>query len=284
MDDFDLMEEYSMGAKKSRALEYLSLIMVIALILLFFMDFFYVVVPAGHKGALYSTFRGGTQLNGVYYEEGLSFKFPWDKVILYDTRILEHQETIMALTEDGLEVTAEISFRYFPDYNRIGLLHRELGPDYLFSILVPHITSITRDVISHYRVDRLYSTSRDSIQQDMTLMSQSQISDNYPISLIDIVIRNIILPEVVEDAIALKLVKEQEMLEYDYRIVLEEKEAIRKQIEAKGIKAFKDTSELDILLWEGINATKELAKSPNSKVIVIGTGSGDLPIILGGNN
>ncbi|MFK7981922.1 MAG: prohibitin family protein [Saprospiraceae bacterium] len=310
-EDIDLLEdefeeEFEEETNRSYAMELTIVAMLVATVFLSFFDRFYVVVPAGHKGALYSYFRGGTQLNGVYYDEGLGFKFPWDKVILYNTRILEHQDTITALTTDGLEVTAEISYRYFPDYYRIGLLHRELGPDYLQSILVPHITSITRNVISHYRVDKLYSTGRDSIQIDMTQRSQKQITDNYPITIIDIVVRNIVLPKQVENAIAKKLVQEQLMLEYDFKLKLEEKEAMRKVIEAsgdkdallieaegkkaarlveaRGIKDFRDTSELNILQWEGINATKELAKSPNAKVVVIGTNSGDLPIILGGNN
>lgn len=305
-EDIDLLEDEDEGVERSYAIEFMIIVMLATMAILFYIDNFYVIVPAGHKGVLYSTFRGGTQLNGVYYDEGLGLKLPWDDVIMYDTRILEHQDTISALTIDGLEVVAEISYRYFPDYYRIGLLHKELGPEYLYSILVPHITSITRNVISHYRVDKLYSTSRDSIQTDMTQQSQSQITDNYPITIVDIVVRNIILQEEVEKAIAEKLVQEQKMLEYDFKIELEEKEARRKIIEAtgykdvllitataekearlveaEGIKDFRDVSELNILQWEGINATKELAKSPNAKVVVIGTDSGDLPIILGGNN
>lgn len=293
--EIELMAEEEDNIGRLYSMEMLILGMVAFMIFLFFAKNFYIVVPAGHKGALYSLFEGGTQLDGMYYDEGFSLKFPWDDVILYDTRILEHQDTINALTEDGLEVIAEISYRYFPDYYRIGLLHRELGPDYLSSILVPHITAITRNVVSRYRVDKLYSTSRDSIQINMTQQCQSQITDNYPISIVDIVVRNITLPKKVEEAIAKKLVREQEMLEYDFKIQLEEKEARRKVIEAhgieearlieaRGIKIFRDTSNLDILQWEGINATKELAKSDNAKVIIIGTDSGDLPIILGGNN
>jgi hypothetical protein len=33
----------------------------------------------------------------------------------------------------------------------------------------------------------------------------------------------------------------------------------------------------------GIEATLELSKSPNSKVIVVGSGDGGLPLILGNN-
>ncbi len=269
--------------RRSYWMEVLVGVMILTMVLIYFARHFYIIVPAGHKGALFSPFRGGTQLDGVYYEEGFGLKLPWDEVILYDTRILEHQDTITALTEDGLEVEAEISYRYFPDYNRIGYLHRELGPDYLQSILVPHLTSITRDVVSHYRVDRLYSTNRDSIQIDMTQRSQQNITDNYPISIIDVVVRNIVLPDKVKDAISEKLIREQKMLEYDFRLELEEKETQRKLIEARGVRLFRDTSDLDILQWEGIKATKDLAKSPNAKVVVIGTGSEDLPIILGGN-
>jgi len=278
-----VLKEEDTNSWRPYLLGLLIMAMLSTMVLVYFANHFYVLVPAGYKGALFSPFRGGTQLDGVYFEEGFSLKFPWDYVHLYDTRILEHQDTIVALTEDGLEVIAEISYRYFPDYHRIGYLHREIGPHYLESILVPQLTSITRDVISRYRVDKLYSTSRDSIQTDMTNRSQNQITDNYPISIINVVVRNIVLPEKVKTAIAAKLVREQEMLEYNFRLELEEKEARRKEIEGRGVRSFRDSSGMSILQWEGIKATKDLAKSDNAKVIVIGTDSKDLPIILGGN-
>ena len=66
------------------------------------------------------------------------------------------------------------------------------------------------------------------------------------------------------------------------------KEKERKKIEAEGISEFQRivnrTITPQLLRWKGVETTQELAKSPNSKVIVIGNGEGDLPIILGGNN
>jgi regulator of protease activity HflC (stomatin/prohibitin superfamily) len=68
----------------------------------------------------------------------------------------------------------------------------------------------------------------------------------------------------------------------------ESKEAERKRIEAEGISDFQrivtKTITPQLLKWKGVEATQELSKSPNSKVIVIGNGDGDLPIILGGND
>ena len=60
----------------------------------------------------------------------------------------------------------------------------------------------------------------------------------------------------------------------------------RKEIEALGISEFQKivtrTITPQLLKWKGIEATQEISKSPNSKVVVIGNGDGDLPIILGG--
>ncbi len=268
---------------RTYTMEALIIILLLIMALVYFASAIFVVVPAGHKGVYFRTLYNGTHLN-KYYDEGLRLKLPWDKIVLYNSRIQEHHDSIMVLTEDGLDVLTQISFRYYPEYNKLGRLHKEIGPDYLTTILVPRITAITRDVISKYDVEKLYSTSRDSIQQNITDLSKYQITDNYPIIIVDVVIRRIVLPDLVEEAINRKLVYEQQMLEYEFRLKLEEQEVIRKQIEARGIKIFTDSSQLDILKWYGIQATEALAKSPNAKVIVIGTDSGDLPIILGGNN
>ncbi len=74
--------------------------------------------------------------------------------------------------------------------------------------------------------------------------------------------------------------------EYKFRVQREAEESKRKQIEADGIAAFQKTVSQGIsdsyLRWRGIEATLELAKSPNSKIVVIGSGKDGLPIILNG--
>ena len=101
-----------------------------------------------------------------------------------------------------------------------------------------------------------------------------------------IFIRDVILPQTLRDAIEQKLKQEQEALEYDFKIQKAQKEAERKEIEANGISKFQrivnQTITPQLLKWKGVEATQEISKSENSKVIVIGNGDGDLPIILGG--
>ncbi len=275
----DIQEEDQF--KRSRLLEILIGIMVFLMLIIYFWDNIFITVPAGHKGVLFRTIRGGT-VTDKYYDEGLVLVLPWNEMYIYDTRVISGQDSIDALTEDGLQVKAEISYRYRPNFDSLGMMHKNLGLDYEDKIVVPHVTAATRDVISRYRIDALYTTSRKDIQDDMLLQVRNQVDSVYPITTLDLIVRNIVIDETVEQAIANKLVKEQEMLAYDFIIEKELKEEERKLIEARGIRYFQDTSGIDILQWKGIEATKELSTSPNAKVVIIGTDSGDLPVILGG--
>ena len=263
-------------------LEVLIVVMLLLLLAGVFFKFIVIYIPAGHKGVLFKPIQGGT-VTDKHWNEGLALIFPWNQMFIYDTRIITRQDTINALTEDGLQVQAELSYRYRPEIDSLGLIHKNIGQDYSEKIIVPHVTAATRDVISRYRIDALYTTSRTDIQRDMLARVRGQVDDHYPSTTIDVVVRNIVLDEVVEGAISSKLVKEQEMLAYDFIIEKELKEEERKLIEARGIRLFRDTSGIDILQWKGIEATQNLATSPNAKVVIIGTDTGELPVILGGN-
>jgi len=112
-----------------------------------------------------------------------------------------------------------------------------------------------------------------------------KIEKNY-ITIQDVLVRQVILPKTVAEAIESKVEQKQLSEAYQYRLEREKKEADRKIIEAEGIYQYnaKVTKSLtqDILKWKGIQATQELAASNNAKIVVIGNGGSQLPIILGG--
>ena len=74
-------------------------------------------------------------------------------------------------------------------------------------------------------------------------------------------------------------------MEYEFRLTKAKKEAERQRIDAEGKAAANrilNASLSDKILQEkGIEATLKLSESPNSKVIVIGSGKNGMPIILG---
>lgn len=280
-DDDELeLEEYEVG--RSYLLHILIVLMVSLFLLVAFWNQMFVTIPAGHKGVLFHRFAGGTVVDKVW-DEGLVIISPWDKLFVYDVRVLNRQDTISALTKDGISAEVEISYRFRPEEDSLGLMHKNLGLEYAQKIIIPHVTGATREVISRYEIEALYTTGRSEVQQDMLTQVRKQVDAHYPLTMIDIVIRNIALDTIVERAIADKLVKEQEMEAYDYLIEKEQKEEERKMIEARGIRRFRDSSGIDILKYYGILATEKIANSPNSKVVIIGTDSKELPVILSGN-
>ena len=135
-----------------------------------------------------------------------------------------------------------------------------------------------------YTPEQLYSSKRDVIQTEI-FVETKKILDKQYIQLNEILVRDVTLPTTIKTAIERKLKQEQESLEYEFRLVTAKKEAEKQIIEAQG-KA--DANRIlsaslteKILQDKGIEATIELSKSSNSKVVVIGSGKSGMPIILG---
>ena len=121
-------------------------------------------------------------------------------------------------------------------------------------------------------------------QNEIFIETRDDVLGQY-IQLNSVLVRDVTLPQTLRAAIEQKLKQEQESLEYEFKIAKAKKEAERKEIEARGIAKFQrivtQTITPQLLRWKGVEATQEISKSQNSKVIVIGNGDGDLPIILG---
>lgn len=111
--------------------------------------------------------------------------------------------------------------------------------------------------------------------------------DDEFIQLNEILVRDVTLPPTIKDAIERKLKQEQESLEYEFRLITADKEAQRQRIEAQGKadanKILSASLTDKILRDKGIDATLKMSESPNSKVVVIGSGGDGLPLILGNN-
>ena len=246
----------------------------------------FVTIESGEKGVLFKKFGGGLQKD-VTYGQGFHIVAPWNDMFVYDVKIQETFEKMEVLSKNGLSIKIDLSFRYNPVEDKIGYLHDEIGRNYLERIIKPEIRSVTREVIGNYLPEELYSTKREAIEDEIEALTRAKVEAKY-LSLDAILIRDVTLPATLRAGIEKKLVQEQEALEYEFKIAKAKKEAERKEIEARGIAKFQkivnQTITPELLRWKGVEATQVIAESPNSKVIVIGNGEGDLPIILGGNN
>ena len=243
-----------------------------------------VTIKSGQAGVLYKTFGGGVVTDEPSLGEGFQIVAPWNKVFIYEVRQQELFEKMQVLSSNGLEIQLEASAWFQPQTEKIGALHQEKGENYISRVIQPAIRSAARSVVGRYTPEQLYSSKRDVIQTEI-FVETKKILDKQFIQLNEILVRDVTLPPTIKEAIERKLKQEQESLEYEFRISKAQKEAKRQKIDAEG-KAIANkilsASLTDKILQEkGIDATLELAKSPNSKVVVIGSGKSGMPIILG---
>ena len=245
-----------------------------------------ITIDSGEAGVLYKTFGGGVVTDEPPLGEGFHLVAPWNKVYVYEVRRQELFEKMKVLSSNGLDIQLDASAWYKPRYNDVGKLHQEIGEDYLQRILLPTIRSAARSVVGRYTPEQLYSSKRDAIQSEIFEETKKIIKDQY-IELDEILVRDVTLPNTIKEAIERKLKQEQESLEYEFRLVTATKEAEKVRIEAQGKadanKILSASLTDKILQDKGIDATIELSKSPNSKVIVVGSGESGLPLILGNN-
>lgn len=267
----------------------LTLVGVIALI--FMMPFIYHTIPAGHVAVLWKRFGGGTVVDEVY-PEGFRLTYPWDQLVIYDARLQKVEKEIEALSSDGLKITLTLVWRFRLSPERAPLIHKFIGPDYAESVVAPTVSARTRDVIAVYQPDEVYTERRLKIQNQIIEAVRFDFREKFNpagkkldwLTFEDVLIKDMTLPSGVQDAIVRKNAMFHEMEEYTFRVQREEKEAERKRIEAVGIRNFQEIVSNgmsdEYLRWRGVEATLELAKSPNAKVVVIGNAKNGLPIIL----
>jgi len=243
----------------------------------------FVTIPPGHKGVLFKRLGDGVVTDRVY-DEGFQLVAPWNTMEKYDIRYTDRLEKMEVLSKNGLSINIEMSYRYNPIGEKVGFLHKEIGKNYVEGIIKPEIRSATREVIGKYLPEELYSTKREAIQDEIFQMTKASIAAKH-LNLDAVLIRSVELPPTLKEAIEQKLKEEQISFQYEFKLDRERKEAERKIIEAQ---AKADANKIlnasltdKILQDKGIEATLELSKSPNSKVVIVGGGDAGLPLILG---
>ncbi|WP_029036830.1 prohibitin family protein [Salinimicrobium xinjiangense] len=245
-----------------------------------------VTINSGEAGVLYKTFGGGVVTDEPPLNEGFHFVAPWNKVFVYEVRQQSLDEKMQVLSSNGLEIKLDASIWFQPDYQDLGSLHKERGEAYVQRVLQPAVRSAARAVVGRYIPEQLYASKREAIQQEIFEETQKLLQDQY-VQINEVLVRDVSLPSTIKEAIERKLRQEQESLEYEFRLTKAEQEAERQRIDAEGkarANRILDASLTPLVLREkGIQATVELAKSPNAKVVVIGSGDDGMPLILGNN-
>ena len=243
----------------------------------------FTVIPAGTVGVV--DFLGNVSDNTL--KPGVNVVNPVARIIKYSFKTQEIKENMTVPSKEGLPVQLEISLLFKVDPAMANDIYKSVeAGDYLNVILTPQFRSVVRGVTSKFEAKALYTGAREQLASEITSELAKNVG-NRGIIIEDAPLRQIILPAGLSRSIEEKLQAEQESQRMSFVLQKETQEAERKRIEAKGIADFQvivsDGINANLLKWKGIEATENLAKSPNTKVVVIGAGEDGLPLILGNN-
>jgi regulator of protease activity HflC (stomatin/prohibitin superfamily) len=195
---------------------------------------------------------------------------------------IQGDDAIRVLSSDGLEVTIDLSVLYRVSPLKAPFILQNIGVNYEDKIVRPVTRTAIRDNAVNYQAVDLYSIKREEFQFKIN----KTITDNFAkngLEVQQVLVRNITLPATVRASIESKINAEQDAQKMQFVLQKERQEADRKRVEAQGIADYQKILSTGLsdkqLIYESIKAQKEIALSPNAKVIIIGGGKGN-PIML----
>ena len=238
-------------------------------------------VDSGHRGIVFKSLGGGTSKEVL--GEGLQVIPIWNYVITYDTRVHEMKEQLVVLSSNGLTLKVDASVRFRPIVEELFELQTQIGPDYDQKVVAPVVRSEARKVFGRYQPEEIYSTKREEIESQIFDEVTKALKGKHVV-VEAVLVRDVDLPEDIKVAIQDKLAEEQASQKMQFTLSKERQEAQRKQIEAEGIAKYQSIVRQGLtpeyLQYKGIEATLELARSQNAKVVVVGNSRNGLPLVL----
>ena len=229
-----------------------------------------IVIPVGNIGVEY--FQG--KVSNRTLPAGIYAINPFSDIVQFSTRLRDIKEEISATSKEGLALEIDISIQYRIDPAKAGNVYQNIGTDER-EIVISRFRAIAREIVAGYPAEAVYSTKREEISLRLREKLRLYIT---PLGFVvdEALLRNVKIPETLQEAIQQRLKAEQENLQMQFVLAKEKQEAERKRIEAKGRadaqKILAESLTPAILQLRTIEATEKLSLAPNSKLVILGNG------------
>ena len=224
------------------------------------------------------------RVTGEVLPEGIHLINPLKTNHEMSIRTQELKETASVPSSEGLVMSLDTSLIYHLDRDKASQVYQNIGMGYVEVVIEPNLRSAIREATASHSANALYSGEREMVAKQIVAQLTDKLGQR-GIVIESILLRDIQLPATLKASIESKQQAEQEALAMSFRLQKETQEAQRKRIEAAGVRDFQQIVaqgiSAQLLEWKGIEATENLAKSPNAKIVVIGSGKNGLPLILG---
>lgn len=225
------------------------------------------------------------KLNNQVVESGIMAFNPFTTVVVkVPVRTVNQEVRLNLPSKEGLTIESEISILYHIEKNKVPEILEEIGENFERIVILNVFRSAAADITAQYMAKDMHSGMRSEIENEIQKrMHESLLDRGFTIERV--LLKSIRLPEELSRAIERKLEAEQEAQQMEYVLDRERKEAERRKIEAEGTReAQKILAEglvREIIELRSIEAFKELAKSPNTKIIIT---DGKTPYLINSND
>ncbi len=237
-----------------------------------------VIVPPGNVGIVNSFGK----ISDNTLDSGVHVVNPFAKVINFSTRLKDIKENIDTTSQEGLSLNLDVSLQYKLDPQKAAIVYKTIGTDEK-QLIISRFRSTVRAITANYSASAIYSIKRQEIAKKIDEELTKEIP-NLGFIVEQALLRNVKMPETLQTAIQEKLKAEQENEQMKFVLEKERQEAERKRIEAKGIadsqKIIAGGLTNQVLQLRSIEATEKIAESNNSKIVVIGSEKGGIPILI----
>ncbi|MEM6993515.1 MAG: prohibitin family protein [Myxococcota bacterium] len=203
-----------------------------------------------------------------------------DKLIRVPTRTVNREVRLDLPSKEGLNVSAEISILYHIKRDDAPKVIREVGPDYEEILILSVFRSASADICARFLAKDMHSGNRGDIEEQIRVAMEQLLAER-GFTIEAVLLKSIMLPAGLYNAIEDKLEAEQDAQRMKFVIQRERQEADRKAIEAAGVrdahKVLADGLKPEIVQWRSLQVLQELAASPNAKLIIT---DGDTPVLI----
>lgn len=237
-------------------------------------------VNTGHVGVL--TLFG--RVTGETLGEGIHLVNPMKTNNELSVQTQTIKESASVPSSEGLMMSLDTSLIYHLNPDSAAHVFQSIGSDYEDKVVENNLRSAIRESTASHTANALYTGEREAVANEIKEKITKELGAR-GITVEAVLLRDVQLPATLKASIEAKQQAEQEALAMNFRLQKETQEAQRKRIEAAGVRDFQQIVAQGItpslLEWKGIEATENLAKSPNTKVVVVGSNKNGLPLILG---
>jgi len=226
------------------------------------------------------------KVNNEPLPSGLHFINPFSQVVEMEVRTRNYtmtnvaeegqkrgDDSIAVISSDGLTVKLDATVFYSLQQARLPEIYRTIGPDVEDRIVRSEIRASLRDAAASLSATELYTSKRQSFVDQVSKALKAAFEAR-GITLEQMLLRNVILPDQITKAINDKISADQDAQKMAFVLQKEKQEAERKRIEAEGqAKAQQIVSQSltpQIIEYQRIQALRDIGAKGNLIITPMG--------------